>query len=79
MSGRSGLGTYKKLTIDRYNLAVVRSYATDPVVQGSVINDAISYANKINKEICLHMAEKKIFIKPGADWYRVCVDFDRQH
>jgi hypothetical protein len=69
--------TFKKLTIDHYNMAVVSSDATDPAVQGSVINDAISYANEIKKEICLHMAGKKLFIKPGADWYQVCKDFDR--
>ena len=69
------MGNFRKLSIDDENECIVSNLSEDNVVQGSVIRDAIAYANHLNKTITLQMADKEIRIAPGADWYKVCAIF----
>lgn len=66
---------FRKLKVDEEDESIVSNSSTDPVVQGSVLRDAIVYANKLGKSITLKMAGKEIVIDPSADWYKVEKDF----
>lgn len=66
---------FRKLSINEKNECVVSNSSEENVVQGSVLADAIAYANHLNKEITLQMAGKEICIAPGADWHNVCDEF----
>ncbi len=63
---------FRKLTINEEDECIVSNSSEDNVVQGSVIRDAIAYANHLDKSITLQMAGKEICIAPGTDWYKVC-------
>lgn len=67
--------TFRKLGINEENECVVSNSSEENVVQGSVLADAIAYANQINARITLQMAGKEICIAPNADWHEVCDEF----
>lgn len=72
---REETAMFGKLKIDEEDESIVSNSSTDPVVQGSVLRDAIAYANKLGKSITLKMAGKEIVIAPCTDWYKLENDF----
>ncbi len=69
------MSNFRKLDIDGNDECIVSNSSKYNVVQGSVIRDAIAYANHLGKSITLQMAGKEICIAPNADWYKVCEEF----
>ncbi len=69
------MSQFRKLDIDDDDESIVSNSSDNNVVQGSVIRDAIAYANHLGMDITLHMAGKEICIAPNADWYKVCEEF----